>query len=210
MNRIKKLLKALAAWVFTRYELQRVYRIDLREINTVPTPAPSPYVLRRITQSDVQHCPVPRIRDRAGYGGDNSYGFAVLDANVIVCMTWVWDNKRFRPDHLCQPADREAVLVDLVTLDSHRGRGLAPLLTRFAVSQLKSDGFETVYAWVWHSNTPSIRSFEKAGWDYIAFVVYFELRGLRPISFRYRRSKPGSGPSHVTAENRSGIEVDGR
>jgi ribosomal protein S18 acetylase RimI-like enzyme len=81
-------------------------------------------------------------------------------------------------------------MVDLVTLDSHKGRGLAPLVTRFAAAEFKRDGFRRLHTWVWHSNTPSIRSFQKARWSYTAFLVYLKIRGLPPIYFRRRRSKP--------------------
>jgi len=183
MNTIKKFLKAIALRVFERYELQRIYRLDLGGLGAAP-PAEE-YVLSRITQSDVEQCPVPGMRDRAWYGGDNSYGFAAFDGGTIVCMCWFWDDKRFQLNHLCRPAEREAVMVDLVTLDSHRGRGLASLVTKFAATELKRDGFETLHTWVWHSNTPSIRSFEKAGWVCTAFVLYFKPRGLRPFYYRH-------------------------
>src|ERR1700760_939690 len=99
MSSMKNLLKGIATRVFERYELQRIYRLDLCHVDS-PRP-PADYMLRRISHSDVESCGVNRIRERAGYGGDDAYGFAVFEGKTIVCMTWFWGAKRFRPDHLC-------------------------------------------------------------------------------------------------------------
>ena len=188
MTRLRDFLKAIASKLFERYELQRIYRLDLSGVDeAIPE---TEYVLRRITQSDVERCPVARIRERAGYGGEHAHGFAVFEGESIVCMSWFWDGERFRDHYLCRPAEREAVMVDLVTVDSHKGRGLAPLLTRFAAAEFKRAGFRTLHTWVWHSNSASIRSFEKAQWTCTAYLVYLKLRGLPAIHFRRKRRVP--------------------
>ena len=176
---MRRIFKYLSALVFRKYALSRIYVLDLAHYK--PRPTPAGLDCRRISREDVETCAVARIRDRAGYGGENSDGFAVYDNGSIVCMCWFWNEHRFQ-EPLWSLRHGEVIMVDLLTLDSHRGQGLAPALTNYAANEFKKDGKRRLVTWVWHSNDPSIRSFAKAGWSFIAFVIEIQFRGTHRVS----------------------------
>jgi GNAT superfamily N-acetyltransferase len=200
LNTIRQISKRLAGRIFERYALSRIYTLDLS-----PHAPPLPHGIdcRRITRRDLEECPVPRIRDRAGYGGPNSHGFAVYENGSIACMCWFWEALRFQ-EAIWRLQEGEVVMVDLLTLESCRGRGFAPLLIRYAADELRSDGWRRLVTWVWHSNTPSIRSFDKAGWKYIAFVIELQFRGSRKL-WRLSRRKEGDNRRQEAPQNISPI-----
>src|SRR6478672_927404 len=50
-------------------------------------------------------------------------------------------------------------------------------------------GYARLYAWIWHSNIPSVRAFQKAAWKDVALTVSLHVPGVgRQIRF----SLPGS------------------
>jgi GNAT superfamily N-acetyltransferase len=122
-----------------------------------------------------------RIREHAWYGGDDAIGFGLWESGDLVSATWFWTNRRFRDSGIWTLGDDEAIMVDLLTAESHRGQGFAPILTIFAAEELRKQNFRALYTWVWHSHRSSIRNFEKAGWTYIAFVAEANLLRLRRI-----------------------------
>jgi ribosomal protein S18 acetylase RimI-like enzyme len=46
----------------------------------------------------------------------------------------------------------EAALVYIITAESHRGRGFAPIVTQFAAAHLQKHGYRRMYAWIWHDH----------------------------------------------------------
>lgn len=77
----------------------------------------------------------------------------------------------------------EVALMDIATEERERGHGLAPRLLRAAVRYYLRQGRERLIAFIWWSNKPSLRAFEKAGWKRIGCSV--ELRfGRRWVAIR--------------------------
>jgi len=169
---IGQLFKKMGRSLIGDYRLNRIYKLELESFE--PPPLTASFQLRRITGDDIERSPMAALRARSSYDGENAMGFGVFDDGALVGTCWFWNHRRFKDESLWPLRDREAVLVDLLTCESHRGRGMAPAVTAFAAGALKKAGYETLYASVWHSNRPSIRSFEKAGWSYAAFVVNVE------------------------------------
>ena len=182
---MRSLVKRIAGLVFAEYRLNRIYRLDLQSYQCCLPNAEC--ILRRITQNEVQKCPDEKLRGRSSYGGENAYGFGAWVSGNLASMCWFWNNQRFNDAELWSIGPRDAFMVDLITSDSHRGRGLAAIVTQFAASELKRDSFETAITCVWHSNYPSIRTFEKAGWRYVAFVLNLQPRGCgKPIRLTWK------------------------
>jgi len=192
---MRDLFKAFATLIFRGYRLSRIYRLDLKALQCARYPE---YDLRRINRLDVERCQDEKISERGWYGGENAYGYGLCEQGKLVCMCWFWNHRRFTDQKLWKISPNQAIMVDLVTAEEHRGRGLASILTKYAAEQLKCDGFEQLLTWVWHSNNPSIRTFEKAGWTCIAFVVNLPLFGGKKV-IRLAWSTPGSmgGPSSL-------------
>jgi RimJ/RimL family protein N-acetyltransferase len=173
---LKRATKRIAEILFAPYELNRVYGIDLRNYDK---PAPSGFDLRKVTSAEeISGAADSLLREHAWYAGENAFAFGLWDGDSLVCSCVFWDHRRFHDSSLMTLGEGEAIMVDLVTAPKWRGRGYAPLVIRFAETELKRGGFERLYSWVWHSNEPSKRAFEKAGWSYIAFVVKVTPLGL--------------------------------
>jgi hypothetical protein len=83
----------------------------------------------------------------------------------------------------------EAALSHLVTARPYRSLGIATKLIAFAARQMGEAGYARLYAWIWHSNIPSVRAFQKAAWKDVALTVSLHVPGVgRQIRF----SLPGS------------------
>ncbi len=122
------------------------------------------------------------IRAQRVYLGQGSHAFACTSGDAIVGLCFFWLADRYNRDRnfwtLC---GGEAKLVQVVTRADMRGRGVATGLIAHATAQMLSVGFDRIYARIWHSNTPSLRAFQRAGWRQIATVIEINpLRRRRP------------------------------
>ncbi len=81
-------------------------------------------------------------------------------------------------------------MVDLLTTEKCRGRGYAVLISQFAEKQLATSGIKRLWTWVWHSNTPSIRVFEKLGWLDRGILIEIKSSGMKDfLRFKLPRFK---------------------
>jgi len=190
VSMIGRALRRLARLILGDYEFFRIYRYDLETTEPFDPSnhQDAGYLFRKVNQEEVLSAANSLIRDRSGYGGDDAIGYAVFYADEIVCLQWYWHGERYKKRNFWPLREDEAKSVDIITVEAHRGKGLATALKLYSANDLKSSGFNRLYSRVWHSNHPSIRVNEKAGWSYIAFVIEFSLFGLtRPIRVTWRK-----------------------
>ncbi len=69
-------------------------------------------------------------------------------------------------------------MVDLLISEKYKGKGYALAMTLFSERDLVINGYKKIWTWVWHSNGPSIRVFEKAGWVYSHQLIELQLYGM--------------------------------
>jgi len=171
--------------VFPSYQLLRVYHFDTERLVFEP---PKDVVLAPIPDSQtVKTSGVDEvIRARGWYAGEHAHGFGLWSGSTLVATAWFWTRQRPGvPSWFATLVDDEAVLVDIVTAPSYRGRGYASVLTNFAANELRKLGYRRLWTWIWHSNTPSIRSFKKAEWVYSHFFIQVQPFWSRhALSFR--------------------------
>lgn len=121
--------------------------------------------------------PTGRMRNSLGYGEAGMTGLALIRDGQPLCVA-----------HLAGPAhyDRagtwplhpgELALMDVVTEDAARGHGLAPRLIAATTRAMLTGDTRRTIAFVWWSNTPSIRAFAKAGWRRIGFSIEWRMAG---------------------------------
>lgn len=148
--------------------------------------APVPYRVAEVDEAAIKLSPDALIREQAGYAGPGSYAYGCFDGERIVGLCFYWFGERYRKRNFWPLADREAKLVQIVSHPEFRGRGVATMLIMHSSQDLIDKGFRRTYARIWHSNTPSIRAFERAGWNRIALVLEINpLRRRRPIRLRF-------------------------
>jgi GNAT superfamily N-acetyltransferase len=181
-----QLLKRAASFLFGRYRLIRVYAKELGSDDTV---VPSGYDLRSIhRQDEMEAADDEGLRDHAWYVGENALGYGLWDDGRLVCTCIYWTSLRFHDDALGPVRSDTAILVDMLTAEGARGRGYASVVLAYANACLRRAGYRRALSWVWHSNLPSIRTFEKSGWAYTTFVIeIFPFGPNRPCRFRWTR-----------------------
>jgi ribosomal protein S18 acetylase RimI-like enzyme len=185
---MKQLIKRILRILFKDYQFNRIYFLDL--------PTSDPQILDELvgggniktieSQEEFACSPDQQIRNHAWYLDQNAhvYGVYILDKLVCVCSYWTAAHPNI-PTRFSKLKENEAIMVDLLTAAACRGKGYALAITRFSQNDLAAKGYKRLWTWVWHSNTPSIRVFEKAGWKYTYLLLEFQLSGMSD----YRRIK---------------------
>src|SRR5579864_9334097 len=77
-------------------------------------------------RSHVDHGVSPLFLKRSWYGGDDAHGFALFQNDELACLCWFWGPRRFNDPLLWTLRENEAMLADIVTAPSYRGRNFAP------------------------------------------------------------------------------------
>jgi GNAT superfamily N-acetyltransferase len=193
-----QLIKRVAKLLFGRYRLIRVYT---KNLEFEKPQVPNGHDLRRIDRQDeIEAAKDQSIRERAWYSGENALGFGLWDRGSLACTCFYWTSLRFRDDALGPVTSDTAVLMDMLTAQAARGQGYASIVLAYADACLKDAGYRRLLGWVWHSNLPSIRTFEKSGWTYAAFVVeIFPFGRDKPLRFRWAQPsarKSGAAPAN--------------
>lgn len=129
----------------------------------------------------------PLMREQAFYAGAGAHAYACFEDGRIVGLCFYWFGERYLKRNFWPLAQDEAKIVQIVTLPEMRGRGVAGSLITFSFDDMVRKGFSRAYVRIWHSNTPSLRAFERVNWKRIALVVEINpLRRQRPIRLRFR------------------------
>ncbi len=130
------------------------------------------------------------IEKQLEYAGTESHIYGCFENGRIVAVCFYWFGERYKKRGFWPLASEEAKLVQIISLPSVRGRGVATMLIGSSSQDMIQKGFSRLYARIWHSNTPSLRAFERAGWVRVALVVEINpLRRNRPFRI-YMGLKP--------------------
>ena len=163
------LLKRLAHFFAGNYEIYRIYQSPERSDKPALPDA------TRIEQVDGERLDKetsPDLRDQAGYAGDGATVYAYIEQEKILGICCYWEGERYRTRNFWPLQEDEAKLVQIIVTPEARGKGVAPALITHSCADLQENGKNRCYARIWHSNKPSIRAFEKAGWKHIATVIH--------------------------------------
>lgn len=121
------------------------------------------------------------MQEQASYLGKESLAFGCFVDGQLAGVCFYWFGERYKPRGFWPLAQGEAKLVQIIVSPAVRGRGVAPELIRASARAMADAGFSSLYARIWHSNGPSLRAFEKAGWLRMAFVLEFNpFRAKKP------------------------------
>jgi RimJ/RimL family protein N-acetyltransferase len=170
---MKALLKKLAHLLLGEYAAYYVYT---HPCAAGPVP-PSPFAVRPVDADQIRAADDALLRAQAFYAGEGALTYACMDGTRMVGLCCYWHGERYRPRGFWPLRADEAKLVQIVTASDMRGRKVARAMLDATLPDVARHGFARAYARVWHSNTPSLRAFEGAGWQRVALVV--ELNPLR-------------------------------
>ena len=173
------LTRALARLLLGDYQLYRIYRL-----RPSASEGDDPLIVALDDPQALEAAPCDELRDLHQYAGEDAYGYGYREGGELLAACWYWAGRRYRETRNFWPLEEgEAKLVQIVTASADRGRDIAGRLLTHSAADMAARGYRVLYARVWHSNRPSVRAFERAGWQYIAFVadVYPPLRRRRAL-----------------------------
>ena len=180
---MRKLLSGLLRLIFSDYQLNRIYSFDLDGHADVAVDSLSRGEQIRIltSQDEFTAATDERIRDHAWFlTEDHSRVYGIFLEGELLCVCCFWESGHGQmPVRFANLGAKEAAMADLLTAPECRGRGYAPIITRFAHRDYFDRGYQKLWTWVWHSNVPSIRMFQKVGWRYCYFLVELRIRPMR-------------------------------
>jgi RimJ/RimL family protein N-acetyltransferase len=182
---MKQLLKALTRLLFGEYAFYYIYTRSAKDFSRQEATASSTFRVIPVNASLVLKSDDPLIQQQVGYAGLGAHGYACLDGQRIVGICFYWFGARYQKRNFWPLLEREAKLVQIISLPEMRGRGIASLLIGWSCQDMLEQGFDRVYARIWHSNTPSIKAFERAGWSRVSLVIEINpLRRAQPTKLR--------------------------
>lgn len=183
---MKTLAKKMARTILGEYSAYYIYASPVGNGMKPSLPPEASFRVEGIDESSIMRSQDALIRAQAGYAGPGAYAYACLEDDRIVGLCFYWYGERYLERNYWPLSDGEAKLVQIISLPEFRGRGIATTLIKNSCLDLMGKGFCRAYARIWHSNTPSIRAFGRAGWNRIALVVEINpLRRRRPIRMRF-------------------------
>jgi RimJ/RimL family protein N-acetyltransferase len=127
--------------------------------------------------------PTLQVRKALAYQRAGLLGYALVVDGAIVSVAHFSDHDHYDRSDTWPLLQGEMALMDIVTEDAARGRGYAVPLIAQATSALLSQGCSRLIAFIWWSNTPSHRSFSKAGWRRIGLSIEIKI-GTRWLALR--------------------------
>ena len=190
---MKALAKKLARALLGEYSAYYIYA-RAADDKVLASPATTQtFRFAQIDASLLQTSQDALIREQADYAGQEAHAYACFADNRIVGVCFYWFGRRYLQRNFWPLADGEAKLVQIIALPDMRGRGVATQLIEWSWRDMRRQGFQKTYARIWHSNTPSLRAFERAGWARVALVLEINpFKRSRPIRLRFGAKPAGT------------------
>ena len=187
-RRIVKVILRLLLGDYERYEIYAVSLKDLAAIDLSRWKAQG-FEFRPIQTGDLATSCHEGIRARTFYGGEGAEGFGVFKDGEVVSLQWFWHSDRYYHRNFWPLKAEEAKSVELFTLDTYRGLGIATALKAYSATEMQKKGYARLISRIWHSNHSSRRVSEKLGWSNIARVTVVYPFGIKVFKIRMERHK---------------------
>lgn len=119
----------------------------------------------------------PKVKSALSYARQGLPGMVLLQEGRPASVAHFARAGQYGRDATWPLRANEVALMDIATEQSQRGRGLAVALIRGATRRYLEAGADRVIAFIWWTNSPSVRAFRKAGWRRIGFSAEWQWRG---------------------------------
>lgn len=181
---MKELLKTIFGKLLAEYSIYWIYQYaNARKNDDSAVSEDWTESVKLLSIDDVEASASDVIRDQAGFFGDEAIAFGFYEQSNITAICIFWHAQRYAQRNFWPLKSGEAKLVQIITDPDFRGKGAATKLISAASSQMLLQGFSTLYARVWHSNTPSLKAFERANWKRKSLAIelkpFKNSRGLK-------------------------------
>lgn len=168
---MKEIAKKLIRLVLGQYAAYFIYTNVAEKALALEAKSLSTFKVFPVNLAAIAASAEPLIREQIGYAGPDSYAYACFDQERMVGVCFYWFGQRYRTRNFWPLQKDEAKLVQIIALPEMRGRGIATMLITQSCQDMRAKGFTRTFARIWHSNTPSIRAFDRANWVRIALVL---------------------------------------
>lgn len=168
----KTLAKRLVGLCVSEYRINWIYAARV-----IPRPGDDGPVLESETaahRAALCSSSTAKMRNSQRYAKAGLAGLVLVEAGRPVSIAHFAETSQYNRASTWPLRNNEVALMDIATEADARGRGLAPNLIRAATRRYLTEGRGRMIAFIWWSNTPSLRAFKKAGWKRIGFSM--ELR----------------------------------
>lgn len=187
----KEIVKKAARALLGEYSAYQIYSQSRKDPLSARPTTTAPFSVVPVDEFAITSSLDALIRDQVGYAGLESKAYACFDRDRMVAVCFYWHGNRYLTRNFWPLVGGEAKLVQIVALPDMRGRGIATMLIAASCHDMMRQGFNRVYARIWHSNVPSIRAFERAGWQRIALILEINpFRQARSIRIRIDSKLP--------------------
>jgi len=177
---VRNAVKRFARLILGEYSLYFVYRSP-----SAPLPLEAAeFLVREVGSSELEGMSEEWLQDQLWYGGSQSTCYGCFEAGSLTGVCFYWYGERYAARGFWPLAEDEAKLVQILVSPEMRGRGIARALITESANGMRRKGFHRMFARIWHSNHPSRRAFDGAGWVRIALVVEVRQRRLRPLRLK--------------------------
>ncbi len=184
---MKESAKKVIRLILGEYSIYRIYAFS-GPVGPDWAPIRPGFRFARLDEPTIANSTDTLIVDQRWWHGDDADAFGCFEESRPVAACFYWHGDRYRARGFWPLEASEAKLVQIVTVPDRRGLGLATDLIRYSAHEMLGERFHTLYARIWHSNTPSINAFRRAGWRHVATVT--EVNPLRlsgPVRMTFRR-----------------------
>lgn len=187
---MKELFKSILHKLLAEYSIYWIYRCEQKDL---PVDMAGTQSVHTLTPEDEQTLPEAAIRDQSGFLGEEANAFVFREQEHVTAICIFWHGQRYARRNFWPLKAGEAKLVQIITDPMFRGKGAATGLIQQSSERMLASGFRALYARVWHSNTPSLRAFERAGWKRIALAIELKRtprsKGMKIVIPTWRSSR---------------------
>jgi RimJ/RimL family protein N-acetyltransferase len=181
-NYLKKIIRALLG----AYEIYYIYCWSSDTPEDTGSSGSLQHAVKRVDTADIEQSASALVLENQGFAGDGSHSYIYQGEDDVLGVCFYWHGNRYKARGFWPLAEGEAKLVQIETAPQARSRGVATELIRCSSQDMHRSGYTRLFARIWHSNTPSLRAFEKAGWTRTALVVQtFPLKRAKPLRFTW-------------------------
>lgn len=181
---IKTIAKKVSSLIISDYHLYKIFYIDKAKLSDESLPSGIDFIELK---DGLPEYDSDLLSKNKSYLGEGAIGYACLYQEKIVGVCFFWFGDRYKRRNFIKLSASEAKLVQVETCKSMRNRGIAQGLIKYSSRQLiDSHGFSKLYARIWHSNIPSIKSFVRSGWQYRESIVEINFKLLPKLRFSWK------------------------
>lgn len=180
------LTKKAARLLFGEYSAYHIYAFSAGNCRALARHDTN-FRFASLERAQVEASADPSIAEHSTYHGTETHAYACFEDARIVGVCYFWYGAQYRKRNFWPLGDSEAKLVQVFTVADRRDRGIATHLIAYAADDMLRQGFDRLYARIWHSNKASLKSFQHAGWGRIATVIeIYPLRRKVPYRLTFR------------------------